>query len=141
MPELRFDTGLVTYDINKACQVSFNPTDFSFMERVFATFDVMDKLQNEHDQEQQKDMAPKELFDSARARDQEMRRLVDGIFGQQVCEALFGEMNLYALADGLPVWCNLVFSIMDEMDSSYVREQERTNPRLAKYSAKYKRRK
>lgn len=141
MPELRFDMGLKTYAINDKCEVSFNPTDFSFMERVFATFDAMDKLQSRHEQEQQEDMSPRELFASARAQDQEMRKLVDSIFDQPVCEVLFGDMNLYALADGLPVWCNLVFSIMDEMDGSYVKEQERTNPRLAKYTAKYKRRK
>lgn len=139
MPELRFDTGLVTYDVNNACQVSFNPTDFNFMERVFETFNVMDKLQAEQEAEQQQELDPKEIFLHARERDQEMRQLVDGIFGQPVCEALFGSMNLYAFADGLPVWCNLVFSIMDEMDSSYVKEQQRTNPRLAKYTAKYKR--
>ena len=139
MPEIRFDTGLVTYDLNGVCQVSFNPTDASFVERLFQTFDSLDKYQNEHDADLEKAVEPKELFAHARERDQAMRDLVDGIFGQPVCEPLFGSMNLYAMADGLPVWCNLVLAVMDEVDTSFAQEQKRTNPRLAKYTAKYKR--
>lgn len=141
MPELRFETGIKTYDVNDTCQVRFNPTDFSFIERVFATFDILDKLQNEHEDDRQRDIPPKEFFAKARERGQEMRKCVDDIFKQPVSEAIFEGMDPYAFADGLPVWCNLLFSIMDEIDGTYVQEQERTNPRLAKYAAKYKRRK
>ena len=33
MPELKFENGLVTYNLNGACEVSFNPTDSAFVER------------------------------------------------------------------------------------------------------------
>lgn len=46
-------------------------------------------------------------------------------------------MNVYALANGLAVWCNLMLAVMDEVDSTYAREQKATNPRIAKYTAKY----
>lgn len=141
MPEIRFDTGLVAYDLNGVCQVSFNPTDAAFVERLYATFDSLDQAQAQHEQELTQTQDLKRLFADAKARDQEMRRLVDGIFGQPVCEALFGDMNLYAMADGLPVWCNLVFSVMDVVDTGVSQEQQRTNPRLKKYMNKYKRKK
>ena len=49
----------------------------------------------------------------------------------------FNTPNVYAMADGLPVWCNLLFAIMDEIDTSFAREQKATNPRIQKYTAKY----
>lgn len=27
MPEIKFDTGIVTYTLNESCQIAFNPTD------------------------------------------------------------------------------------------------------------------
>ena len=41
---------------------------------------------------------------------------------------------------GLPVWCNLLLALMDEMDAALVREQKASNPRLKKYLDKYQRR-
>lgn len=60
-----------------------------------------------------------------------------GAFGDAVCDVLFGGMNVYALANGLPVWCNLMLDVMDEIDSSFAREQKATNPKLQKYLNKY----
>lgn len=138
MPEIRFDTGLSTYDINGAVTVSFNPTDTNFVERLFETFDQLDKLQQDQEKDAGTDSPMAEFFQRGRQRDQEMRGIIDNTFGAPVCEALFGPMNLYALADGLPVWCNLVLSVMEEVDGGLNREQKRTNARLAKYTAKYK---
>lgn len=59
--------------------------------------------------------------------------------GESRDAAVFGTMNVYALADGLPVWCNLMLAIIDEMDSSFAREKKASNPRVQKYLAKYKR--
>lgn len=40
-------------------------------------------------------------------------------------------------ANGLPVWCNLMMAVMDEIDTTFTREQKLTNPRISKYTAKY----
>lgn len=137
MPELKFDTGLVTYNLNGACEVSFNPTDSAFVERLFNTFDSLDKKQEAHKAEIEKVADKREIFDIARKHDAEMRAMIDETLGTPVCDALFGGMNVYALADGLPVWANLMLAIMDEIDTSFAREQKKTNPRIAKYTAKY----
>jgi len=140
MPEIRFDTGLVTYDLNGVCQVTFNPTDSSFVERLLAATDVLDKEQESHDADTENEDSAS-LFTKARERDKTMRAVLDDTFGAPVCDALFGNMNLYAMADGLPVWCNLVLSVMDEVAAASEREMKRMDPRLAKYTSKYKRKK
>ena len=38
-----------------------------------------------------------------------------------------------------PVWCNLMLAVMDEIDTTFSREQKATNPRIAKYTEKYHR--
>lgn len=133
---LSFDTGLVKYNINGAFELSFNPTDSAFVEGLFNTFDELDKKQEEYKAEIQK-AEKREIFAIARRRDAEMRGMIDTALGAPVCEAVFGSMNVYAMADGLPVWANLLFAIMDEIDTSFAAEQRRTNPRLEKYTKKY----
>lgn len=137
MPELKFETGLVTYRLNDRCEVTFNPTDSAFVERLFNAFDSLDKKQETYKAEIEKVADKREIFDIARKRDAEMRAMIDEALGTPVCETLFGGMNVYALADGLPVWCNLMLAIMDEIDTTFAREQKMTNPRISKYTSKY----
>lgn len=138
MKELHFETGLVEYDLNGVAKVAFNPTDSAFVERLFNTFDTLDKKQEAYKSEVEKIADKREIFDIARKRDAEMRSLIDEAFGSPVCGPLFGGMNVYAMAGGLPVWCNLLLSVMDEIDTTFAREQKETNPRLKKYMDKYK---
>ena len=79
----------------------------------------------------------REVFETARKMDEEMREIINDVFGFDICSALFGEMNVYALADGLPVWANLMLAIMDEVDTTFAREQKAINPRVSKYTKKY----
>ena len=137
MSELNFETGLVTYNLNGVCEVRVNPTDSDFVERLFNAFDTLDKKQDRYKEEIDKIADKKEIFQIARERDAEMRGIIDSLFDAPVCDALFGKMNVYAVADGLPVWCNLMLAVMDEIDTTFSREQKRTNPRVAKYTAKY----
>ena len=69
--------------------------------------------------------------------DGEMREIINDVFEFDVCSGLFGELNVYALAEGLPLWANLLFAIMDEMDETVMREKKAMNPRIAKYTKKY----
>lgn len=139
MKELNFETGLVTYDLNGKCEVSFNPTDSNFVERLYTAFEELDKKQEGYKAQVDKMADKKEIFEFARERDAEMRTIIDGVFDAPVSDALFGGMNVYAVAGGLPVWCNLMLAVMDEIDTTFAREQKATNPRIAKYTAKYKR--
>ena len=138
MANIRFDTGLVEHTLNDKVTVAFNPTDLTFIEKVFTTFDELDKKQEAYNArvEEQTDNAG--VFRVARDMDAEMRGIIDAVFGVEVCSALFGGLNVYALAGGLPLWCNLMLAIIDEMDSTFAKEKKAANPRMQKYLAKYK---
>ena len=133
------DTGIKTFSLNDKCEVSFNPTDISFVERLFNTFDTLDKKQDAYKNEIDSVKGTREVFAIGKKRDLEMRELVDGVFQAPVCDALFGDMNVYAMSGGLPVWCNLMLAVMDEVDTTFTREQKATNPRVQKYMQKYHR--
>lgn len=137
MKELNFESGLVTYSLNGKCEVIFNPSDSNFVERLYSAFEDLDKKQEGYKATIEKMANKREIFEFARERDAEMREIIDDLFGVPVSDALFGGMNVYALANGLPVWCNLMLAVMDEVDNTYAREQKATNPRIAKYTAKY----
>lgn len=138
MKELNFESGLVTYSLNGKCEVSFNPTDSNFVERLYATFEELDRKQEQYKNDIEKMADKRKVFDYARERDTDMRGMIDEVFGAPVSDALFGGMNVYAMAGGLPVWCNLMLAVMDEIDTTFAREQKATNPRIAKYTAKYR---
>ena len=67
-----------------------------------------------------------------------MRRIIDGVFQAEVSGDLFGGMNVYAIAGGLPVWCNLLLAVMDEMDAACIKEQRMMSPRVQGYIDKYR---
>ena len=138
MNTISIPTGLVTYDINGVCQISFNPTDALFAERLYSAFDTLDTRQEDYQSRIEKAANTKAIFEVARALDAEMREIIDNTLGKGVSDALFKDMNVYAMADGLPVWANLFLALMDEMDTGYVHEQRKTSPRLDKYIGKYK---
>lgn len=135
---LNFDTGLVEYDINGAATVRFNPTDAAFTERLYKAFTDLDARQDEFQRkvdEIGEDGAA--MFAYANERDEEMRGIIDGLLGEGVADALFHDMNCYALADGLPVWINLMFAVADEIQAAYTAEQKKTDPRITGYNKKY----
>lgn len=138
MEEIRFDTGVVSFNVNDAVTIEFNPTDSEVVEKIYSTFEELDKKQDAYKAEVERCADKKEIFEIARRRDQEMREMLDGLFGKPICAPLFGTMNVYAMADGLPVWCNLMLAIVDQIDTTFSRQQKLTNPRIKKYSEKWK---
>ena len=134
--ELTLDDGLLCLAVNGKAEIIFNPTDFCFIERVFKIFDALDTKQGDMEQ-RIKAAQPREIFEIANQADTEMREMLDGLLGAGICAELFGDVNVYAYAEGLPLWCNLLFAVMDRCESELVSQQKQTNPRLAKYTAKY----
>lgn len=104
MKELSFDSGLVSYSLNGKCEVSFNPADRSFAERFYNAFDEMGKLMESYAKKAEELKDPSGAFALARQRDEEMGKVMDGLFHVPVCAAVFGEMSLCAFANGFPAW-------------------------------------
>ena len=137
MKNLSFSDGLEEYSLNDCVTVRFNPTDASFLERLAALFEKLDALQVEVAAAQET-TPEEEVFPLAKSLDARMRELLDGFFGQPVCEPLFGSMNLFASSGGLPVWANLMLAITDEVQSALRGELAAREQRIAKYVEKYK---
>ena len=140
MRELKFSDGLEEYSLNGRVTVRFNPTDASFLEKLTALFSTLDALQEEVSSLQAGIPEDDDSAVLALARDLDgrMRTLLDGFFGEPVCEALFGSMNLFASAGGLPVWANLLLALSEEVETAMQGELTAREKRIAKYTAKYK---
>lgn len=138
MNTFTFDTGVVTFSLNGAYEISFNPTDSVFVTKIAEAFDKIGAIEEKY-QAKFKAAAEKEVFSISRERDRETRQIIDEILGDGACDAVFGNMSVFALADGLPVWCNLFFAIMEQMDASVIKERKKTDSRISKYTAKYRR--
>lgn len=137
MGEIKFATGVKEYRINDAVTVYFNPTDVEFARKIYAAFDELDKQQERYRAEIKRIEGTPKIFEYARERDTDMRRIIDDLFGREVCNELFGGVNVYAMADGLPIWCNLMLAVIDELDAGLNREQRATSARVQKYTSKY----
>lgn len=137
MADLNFSIGLVTFTINGAGQIAFNPTDGVFVEKLFNAFESLDKMQEQYVDTISKMTNKRQIFAFIEGRDAEVRKTINDAFGSDVCTPIFGEMSVYALAGGLPVWTNFLLAVMDEIDTAFARERKATNPRIKKYTEKY----
>lgn len=138
MKELTFLDGIEEFHVNGKYTLRFNPADPEFADRLYTAFDELSKRQKARNAETEK-LSPCETFAYLREMDKEMRETIDGVFGDAVCEQLFGGISMYASADGMPVWMNFLFCIMDELDESIKREKAFHSEKLAKYTKKYHR--
>ena len=119
---------MVEYEIN-GVPVKFNPTDESFTNRLYETFGVLEGLQNA--------FAEGDGFEKFSELDKDMRAIIDGLLGDGIADKLFEGMNCYALADGLPVWMNLIMALLYEVTEAYEREFGKTDARVRAHKKKY----
>lgn len=135
---LSFETGIVEYEINGVAKARFNPTDVNFTERMYSSFMELDSRQDEF-QKRVDEIGDdgEEMFAYAKERDAEMRGIIDSLLGEGVSDALFPDMNCYALADGMPVWLNLMFAIAEEIHDAFASEQAKADPRVRKFEDKH----
>lgn len=136
MKELNFSTGLISYKVNGECDIFFNPADVSFVGRLFKTFDDLAKQQDRAEAENI-EYSGADLFEIAEQRDKDMRAAIDAVFDEPVCDKVFRKQSVYALAEGLPLWCNFLMAIIDEVDAAVAEHQKLANPRVERYMAKY----
>ena len=127
MKELNLNLGVEEYLLAGKVAVSFNPTDMNFLERLSRAFSELDALQEEVRATREKITDDREVFPIARELDGKMRGILNDLFGKEICEPLFGSMNLFASSGGLPVWANLMLAITDEVQSALQGGQPETH--------------
>lgn len=127
--QLTFDKNLVEYEINGDFTVSFNPADEEFAAKLEDMFYSLEGLQER--------LAGEKSFSKFRELDAEMRQKIDGLLGDGASDALFPDMNCFAIANGLPVWMNLAMALYDEVTEAYAREFGKTDARFEAHKAKH----
>ena len=137
MKSLSFPAGIEEYQLNDRVSVRFNPTDMNFLEKLAAAFEKLDALQEEVRASRETITDEREVFPLARDLDAKMRAILNELFDAEICEPLFGSMNLFASSGGLPVWANLMLAISEEVQNSMSSELAAREKRIAKYVAKY----
>ena len=138
MKSLNLDLGVEEYLLAGKVAVSFNPTDMNFLERLSRAFSELDALQEEVRATREKITDDREVFPIARELDGKMRGILNDLFGKEICEPLFGGMNLFASSGGLPVWANLMLAVTDEVQSALRGELAAREQRIAKYVSMWK---
>ena len=141
MKELNFDSGVVPYRLNGKYELSVNPSDVFFVEKLYGAFEALDQKQGEYQKAVEAAKGNKTLFDVAHQIDCEMREIINQAFGQDICTPLFDEVSVYAISanTGMPVWMNLMFTVLDEIDGIVNGAQKKASERLKKYTSKYHR--
>ena len=138
MRELKINTGVEEYLLAGKVSVSFNPTDINFLARLSRAFSELDALQEEVRSTREKLTDDREVFPIARELDGKMRAILNELFGKEICEPLFGSVNLFASSGGMPLWANLMLAITDEVQGAMKGELDAREKRIAKYVKKYK---
>ena len=138
MKNLTFDTGVREYDLGGKVTVCFNPTDVGFIQKLSDSFSYLDLIQEEVKLRKEEVTDEKDVYKLAKSLDGKMRDIINALFGQDVCTPLFGEMNLFASAGGLPVWANLMLAIAEEVESCMQGELKQREERIKKYTEKYR---
>ena len=107
------------------------------LERLSRAFSELDSLQEEVRSTREKITDDREVFPIARELDGKMRTILNELFGKEICEPLFGSVNLFASSGGLPLWANLMLAITDEVQNAMKGELDKREERIAKYVNKY----
>ena len=137
MRNISIPDGLEEYRLNDAVSVRFNPTDMTFLERLTAAFEALDAVQEEVRLSREKITDERDVFPLARELDARMRGILNGLFDTEICDPLFGSMNLFASSGGLPLWANLMLAVTEEVQNSMQDELQQREKRIAKYVKKY----
>jgi hypothetical protein len=137
MKQLNFSSGTKIYTVNDSGEISFNPSDPEFVERLHGTFESLEKRQRDYEKKMRALTEPKKIFEFARKLDREMRDAIDGIFQSPVSAIVFPNISVYSLAEGLPIWCNFILAIIDEVDASMSGDEKLSTERIKKYTSKY----
>ena len=134
MGVLNFQTSRKTYTVNDSCEISFDPADIGFVNRLFDLMGKMDKQNNAEPQEVEN------VFEAFAKKDKDMRAEIDAVFGEPVCEKIFGTTNIFSPAGGLPLCMNFLLAVIDEVDAASETETKpsaRVNAYMQKYEKKY----
>lgn len=137
------DTGVRRYLMGGGEILAFNPSDTFLITRMYTAMKKLDEMQAEYkktaDKISQETMTD-EVFDFMEKMDTDMREIINGIFRQELSEAAFDGVGLYAYnRAGVPIWIAFFDGVMSRMETTVKKAQSEQTQRVEKLLAKYKR--
>lgn len=133
---INIETGLKEFSLNDAVTVYFNPTDVSFIGKIYDTFAELENRQEEYKEKITKGTTF-EVLELTKTLDTEMREKLFDIFGVDVVTPLIGKANVYAMAGGMPIWANILLGVMDELEGETEEQKKLNAEKIAFYTKKY----
>lgn len=137
MQNLTINTGIEEYKLNDNVTVRLNPTDPAFVKRLFDRFSELEGKDRAWREKLRDLKEPGEVLAAYEEEDVLFSSAVDDMLGEGTCKGIAGDVSVLAMAEGAPIWMNILLAIIDTMDSAIAREQKATNPKLEKYLKKY----
>lgn len=126
---MQLDLGLKTYTVN-GVETKFNPTDENFLQRLYDTMEKIGKMNEEYQKSDN-------IFEAWKDFNDKTRNLIDELFGQGFSDGVFGDVNLFAFSEGMPLWAKLFEMIVNECDIKTKAEIDTFNKKVNKYTKKY----
>ena len=134
---LNYSSGIKTFEVDGGT-ISFSPTDTKFAERLYTTFDRLAKMQEDGEKKNAELEGDGEaLFNAIHAKESEMQSAIDSVFGEGASKKIFPEVGLYAVADGMPVWANFLFAVMEVVEDAMGDEHKKSESRMELIKKKY----
>ena len=132
--DIQVSTGTREFNLGGKVIIYFNPTDVTFLDRMRNTFAEMQKQQEEIANEISN---ADDVFEACKRIDADMREKLNSIFAKDIVTPLIGDMNVYALADGLPIWANILTAIMKTIEDCVEEERSKSEAKIKEYTEKY----
>lgn len=135
---INLDLGVKEYPIeteNGKYTIKFNPTDIAMLNRIT---DLIETIANKGKELNINEENKNSTFEKCIQYDKYIRTELDQLFGENLCDTIFGQHNLNASSNGFPLWLNFVLAVVDEFDKGLLEEKNKVNPRLEGYLKKYK---
>ena len=127
----------MTFDVNSKCEIDFDPEDSTFAQDMLDCFMKLDESQEVYEKKVCACSTFPALFEVFREYDANARRAIDKTIGKPVCDSLFGDMNVYAFGNGLPVWSNFLLAIMLRLKHPAIADFFSCNERAKKYMNRF----
>ena len=146
MAQLDLSSGTKTYTFKGdggEREVRYNPPDSRLIARMMDAFARMEEADNRLREELKKvsgNIDPegaRRVLTLCNDADRIFRTELDTLFGEGLCDLMYGDVSLYAMQGGAPLWANFIFSVFDTMDAAALEESKLTNPKIDKYLKKY----
>ncbi len=141
MQNIDFEDGLKSFTCNNdpSKVIRFNPGDFSIIERIDASYKVIEavteKAKNfklKPDGSPVSDLA--EAAEAVREISTAIKEQIDAIFDSQVSEVVFGNQSPMSMVKGVPFYERFLMAVMPVIRDEVRKEKAASKKRIEKYT-------